>query len=316
MSWKPGELWLDTDLLWFREGAGAPALRGFGSIAPALPALGPPPGLIASRQRRSARKTRRNARRLKAAGLVMLPAAIIPLAASRLREHGTAVSAEDPPSLTFRFDTGMPWLKSTVPEQAESPSKAGADAERAHATLQAEAFPKVEWHHATSVGLPYDGRLINGTQLPIDGPDWVTWNPVTNSVPNAPDRLYGNEHTIRTVLSVVKAYRAAHPDAPRVVVGDISYKGGGPMDDEHVSHQNGLDVDIYYPRTDRQLREPLEPDQIDQRLAQDLVDRFVAAGAQLVLVGPSTGLTGPSGVVIPYANHDNHMHVRFPPPSS
>ena len=93
---------------------------------------------------------------------------------------------------------------------------------------------------------------------------------------------------------MIEAYRAAHPDAPRVVVGDISYKGGGPMDDEHVSHQNGLDVDIYYPRTDGKLREPLEPDQIDHRLAQDLVDRFVAAGAQLVLVGPSTGLTGPS----------------------
>ncbi len=246
----------------------------------------------------------------------MLPAAIIPLAASRLREHGASVAAEDPPSLTFRFDTGMPWLEETVPREAESPSRAGADAERAHAALASAAFPKVEWHHATSVGLPYDGRLIDGTQLPIDGPDWVTWNPVTNSVPNAPDRLYGNEHTIRTVLSVIEAYRAAHPDAPRVVVGDISYKGGGPMDDEHVSHQNGLDVDIYYPRLDGTLREPLEPDEIDHRLAQDLVDRFVAAGAQLVLVGPSTGLTGPSGVVIPYANHDNHMHVRFPPPRS
>ncbi len=310
MSWKPGEVWLDTDLLWFRERAGAPALRSFPSVAPAL---GPPPGLIASRQRRNTRKTRRNSRRLKAAGLMLLPAAVIPLAANRLRDHGTAVVAEDQPSLSFEFDRGLPWLKGTVSSKANTSGTAKA----AHrSTAKTETWPKVVWHHATSVGLPYDGHLVDGTQLPVDGPGWVTWNPVTNSVPNAPDRLYGNEHTIRTVLSVIEAYRAAHPDAPRVVVGDISYKGGGPMDDEHVSHQNGLDVDIYYPRTDGKLREPLEPDQIDHRLAQDLVNRFVAAGAQLVLVGFSTGLTGPSGVVLPYANHDNHMHIRFPPPPS
>ena len=158
------------------------------------------------------------------------------------------------------------------------------------------------------------GSLIDGTQLPIDGPDWVTWDPVTDSVPNEPDRLYGNERTIRTIIAVTDAYRAANPEAPRVVVGDISRKGGGPMTDEHVSHQNGLDVDIYYPRARRELRAPTSPDQIDRRLAQDLVDRFVAAGAQMVFVGFSTGLHGPSGVVIPYPNHENHMHVRFPPP--
>jgi murein endopeptidase len=112
---------------------------------------------------------------------------------------------------------------------------------------------------------------------------------------------------------VIDAYRAANPDAPRVVVGDISFEGGGPMD-EHVSHQNGLDVDIYYPRLDRTLRAPVATDEIDLRLAQDLLDRFVAAGAQMVFVGFSTGLRGPAGVVIPYPNHEYHMHVRFPPP--
>ena len=87
------------------------------------------------------------------------------------------------------------------------------------------------------------------------------------------------------------------------------------MTDEHVSHQNGLDVDVYYPRLDGALRAPVESDQIDLPLAQDLVDRFVAAGAQMIFVGYGTGLHGPSGVVIPYPNHEFHMHVRFPPPA-
>ena len=116
--------------------------------------------------------------------------------------------------------------------------------------------------------MPYGGRLVDGTQLPLRGPGWVTWNPITDSVPNLPHRLYGNEHTIRTVVAVADAYRAAHPHAARVVVGDISREDGGPMDD-HVSHQNGLDVDIYLPRVDRKLRAPHTPDEIDRPLAQD-----------------------------------------------
>ena len=82
--------------------------------------------------------------------------------------------------------------------------------------------------------------------------------------------------------------------------------------DEHVSHQNGLDVDVYYPRLDGHLSAPTTTGQIDHDLAQDLLDRFVAAGAQVVFVGYSTGLRGPSGVVVPYPNHEYHMHVRFP----
>ena len=178
-------------------------------------------------------------------------------------------------------------------------------------TARSDASPKIEWRNATSVGLWWSGSLLRGTQLPVEGPDWVTWNPVTDSVPNAPSRLYGNERTIRAIVSVLEAYRAANPRAPRVVVGDISRKSGGRMD-AHVSHQNGLDVDIYYPRLDGALRAP-SPDEVDRRLAQDLLDRFIAAGAHMVFVGYSTGLRGPAKVVVPYPRHENHMHVRFPP---
>jgi hypothetical protein len=73
-------------------------------------------------------------------------------------------------------------------------------------------------------------------------------------------------------------------------------------------------VDVYYPRRDRDLRAPRATVQIDRVLAQDLLDRFVAAGARTVFVGYRTGLRGASGVVVPYPNHEDHMHVRFPLP--
>jgi hypothetical protein len=249
---------------------------------------------------------------------------IVPFAA--LRGGGgdeTKVAVEDPPSLTFRLGNGVePGERPARPKAEEEservarPSPPAPMPKRLHGSVaRAEASPTIEWHHAISTGLPYDGTLVDGTQLPVEGPSWVTWDPVTDRVPNAPDRLYGNEHTIRTIVSVTEAYRAANPGAPRVVIGDISFKGGGPMRDEHVSHQNGLDVDVYYPRLDGVLRAPVASDEIDRALAQDLLDRFVAAGAEMVFVGYSTGLHGPAGVVVPYPNHEYHMHVRFPPPA-
>jgi hypothetical protein len=303
MSWSTGEVWLDADLTWFRERAARPAI----ALAPPLP-FPVPPGLAASRRRREASRHKRNMRRARRTALMLSPAVIFPFA---VRGHGsgqgTKLVLADPPSLTFRLGEGA--IRITDAHDRPLPA---LRAPRTREKARAPVYPKVHWHDAVSVGLPYDGHLIDGTQLPIDGPAWVTWDPVTDSVPNHPDRLYGNQHTIRTIIAVTEAYHAAHPDAPRVVIGDISRTDGGPMD-EHVSHQNGLDVDVYYPRRDRTLRAPTRTDQIDTALAQDLLNRFLAAGAQMIFVGFHAGLHGPSGIVIPYPNHEYHMHVRFPP---
>jgi hypothetical protein len=101
-----------------------------------------------------------------------------------------------------------------------------------------------------------------------------------------------------------------------VLVGDISRPRGGGFGPRfggpgHVSHQNGRDVDVYYPRRDRVEAAPTRVAQIDGPLAQDLVDRFLAAGAEVVFVGPRTGLDGPPGRVVALPRHDNHLHARL-----
>jgi hypothetical protein len=296
VGWRREEVWLDADVLWFGEGAGAAAVAGF--VLPPLPRFGPV-GLAASRQRREAWRRRR---RTRATALMMLPAVFFPPALLRSGSAGAGIVVEDPPSLAFP-------LRPPTSDVAQGlPSASNRNLSRKAEGAEA---PKIEWRDATSMGLWWSGTLVEGTQLPIEGPNWVTWNPVTDSVPNAPRRLYGSERTIRTVVSVIDAYRAANPRAPRVVVGDISFEHGGPMD-AHVSHQNGLDADIYYPRLDGALRAARSPAAIDRRLAQDLLDRFVAAGAVKVFVGYATDLRGSARVVIPYPNHEDHMHVRFP----
>ena len=172
-------------------------------------------------------------------------------------------------------------------------------------------FLEIKWRESTAVGLPNSGRLVDGVRLPIEGPDWVTWDPVRDHVPNRRGRLWATDDLVRVVVDVLREYRVAHPNAPRVLVGDLSRKAGGPLD-QHVSHENGLDVDIYYPRLDHRLRPARTVQQIDRRLAQHLVDAFVARGAELVLVGPDTGLKGPRQKVMPYTGHNDHLHARLP----
>jgi murein endopeptidase len=102
-----------------------------------------------------------------------------------------------------------------------------------------------------------------------------------------------------------------------MAIGDLSRPHGGDFGPQfgyigHATHQNGLDADVYYPRADGRELAPRDASGIDRRLSQELVDRFVAAGAEVVFVGPSTGLHGPAGIVTPLVQHDNHLHVRLP----
>jgi hypothetical protein len=186
-----------------------------------------------------------------------------------------------------------------------------ADPPRRAAPEPARPLPEIEWRRSTALGLPHDGALVNGVELPREGPSFFTWNPARKMSPNPPWRRYGTDWLVRTVLRVLDEYAAANPDAPRVAVGDLSRPHGGPFYPTHRSHQNGLDADVYFPRLDGQERPADGPEGIDRRLAQDLVDRFVAAGAQFVFVGPRTGLVGPPAVVQALEHHDRHLHVRL-----
>lgn len=171
-----------------------------------------------------------------------------------------------------------------------------------------------------ALGRPFRrGRLVRGVEFPISGPNHLTWDAPLRRAPSRAWRRWGTDVLVSTVLQVLADHRAAHPEAPPVLVGDLSLPAGGHFGAQygglgHASHQNGLDVDIYYPRKDRRMVQADRPSQVDRRLSQDLVDRFVAAGAVAVFVGPRVGLRGPRGRVMKLAHHDDHLHVRIADP--
>ena len=99
------------------------------------------------------------------------------------------------------------------------------------------------------------------------------------------------------------------------MIGDLSRPRGGHFGPEfggtgHASHQNGLDVDIYYPRRDRLELPPFEVRDVDRSRAQWLVDR-AARNAQIEFIGPNVRLRRSSRRVEYLAHHDNHLHLRI-----
>ena len=195
-------------------------------------------------------------------------------------------------------------LQMTQPTVA---SQSGAVPLRVRASLTAAAAPApppvvVAQVGSLALGTPNDGRLVNGVALPAAGPDWISLKP--------PSNRWTTDRMLAYLLAVLRDYRLANPGAPQVMIGDLSLPFGGPMAG-HVSHQNGLDVDVYYPRVDRAPRAPGRVADVDRALAQDLVSRFVAAGAQFAFVGRRVGLGGPPAIVQAIAHHDDHVHVRI-----
>jgi murein endopeptidase len=169
-----------------------------------------------------------------------------------------------------------------------------------------------------ALGQTNAGRLSCGVQLPGETDALVTWDSVLGASPSRGWRRWGTSKLVHTVEQLSIDYGVRFPIGPRLVVGDMSRRHGGPFGVEyggvgHASHQNGLDVDIYYPRLDGLEMPPESPSLIDRPRAQWLVNR-AARGAHFVFIGPHTGLRRTHAWVqyLP-AYHDNHFHLRIWP---
>ena len=167
--------------------------------------------------------------------------------------------------------------------------------------------------HSRAIGHPWHGRLKCGQQLPVASVDFTTWDNALQRPLNRPWRRWGTEKLVGITERIAADYRAQW--GSRLVIGDLSRTHGGPFGREfggtgHASHQNGLDVDIYYPRRDRLDLPPFKIRDVDRTRAQWLVDR-VNEDAKIAFIGPNVGLHRTSGKIEYLAHHDNHVHLRI-----
>src|SRR5947207_12473446 len=168
-----------------------------------------------------------------------------------------------------------------------------------------------------AVGKPWHGRLVCGVQVPAESLTFVTWDFPLGHAPNDGWRRWGTEELVATVEAIAADYQTRFGPGVRLVVGDLSRPRGGSFGEKfggvgHASHQNGRDVDIFYPRRDGLERPPGRPGEVDRLRAQWLVDR-AARDAQYVFIGSHVGLRRPFKRVqyLPLY-HEDHLHLRIP----
>lgn len=181
-----------------------------------------------------------------------------------------------------------------------------------------------------------EGKISEGMPLPEQGIGFI-------SLFRRRFRYFGSDGLIRSVTKVAEVMTRLYPEGERMQIGDISKVHGGFISG-HGSHQNGLDVDIAYFRTDQQEQDkkvggfPLKfvkegriTKHFDlernvsmafafmktERVGRMLVDPVIKnAMCEYVI---STGQLEEGKEMLhklrPWPGHANHIHVRFDCPS-
>jgi penicillin-insensitive murein endopeptidase len=104
-----------------------------------------------------------------------------------------------------------------------------------------------------SVGRASQGYLLDGARLPDHGEGFTT-----RDVWRARDNRFGTDELIDLVVGVSRRMRR-HARDVKLVVADLSGRGGGERLAFHRSHQSGRDADLVYYMRDAAGR-PFEPD--------------------------------------------------------
>lgn len=225
----------------------------------------------------------------------------------------------------------MPWLMLFVAlEKAAVPDAGTADA----AIARTRAFDP-RWSHvakpqpgpARAIGLPGAGCVQGAIELPLRDTGWQVVHPERH-------RQFGHPALVAYLRSL--AANARRQKLGPLFVGDMGQPRGGPTPTGHRSHQNGLDVDLWYappaqPWIPGKTPAPSAPSVADLRTHKMLppwgpkVARLIQSAAtdpavDRVFVNPAVkralcqnkAWRGPwLQRVRPWWGHQDHLHVRL-----
>jgi penicillin-insensitive murein endopeptidase len=112
------------------------------------------------------------------------------------------------------------------------------------------------------IGFYNKGRLKQSSRLGSQGKGFIHLFPARN-------RYYGSQGLVSLLENASAQIADAFPGGERLQIADLSEVRGGPVG-QHVSHQNGLDVDLVYFRNNHTEQAP--------STANDLLESFVIDG--------------------------------------
>ena len=177
-----------------------------------------------------------------------------------------------------------------------------------------------------SLGYASGGKLFNGVQMP----EGERWSRVDAG------HAWGTKETVESLIRCIDAVHAQFEATPKMHIGHISARGGGPLS-PHVSHQAGRDVDISYfllaqdrwyqranaknldaPRTWAFVKALLTESDvelilIDTSIQKLLKDHALAAGEDPAWLDDvfQVGSRSVRPIIRHAKGHATHLHIRF-----
>lgn len=154
-------------------------------------------------------------------------------------------------------------------------------------------------------------------------------------------RNFGHPLLVQYLRSLA-SFTMEHHSA-KILIGDMAQARGGPTMSKHMSHQSGLDVDIWFTtlpankKLSARQRERMEPEdlvdrgkkQVNSAWKNSVADmiRFTAGRPEIsrILVNPilkrelcknTSGDRSWLGKIRPWWGHSDHMHVRLACPKA
>jgi penicillin-insensitive murein endopeptidase len=223
--------------------------------------------------------------------------------------------------------------KAAVPPAAGETAAPKPGATPAKALFGAEKLPTLG--RAMAIGYYPRGCLSGAVALPVTGPTWQVMRVSRN-------RNWGHPSLVR-YLEKLAPNAAKATGWKGILVGDLAQPRGGPTPFGHVSHQTGLDVDIWFmPMPDRVLsKDERESISASNVVADDWKSlnpkfwtpqhvAFIKAAAEQpeverVLVNAAIkkelcrvegkNKNGWAAKVRPWYGHHDHIHVRLKCPA-
>ncbi|HEX8284632.1 MAG TPA: penicillin-insensitive murein endopeptidase [Pyrinomonadaceae bacterium] len=156
-----------------------------------------------------------------------------------------------------------------------------------------------------SIGRPNPGGDAGiSAQLPADGPGYLLFNPQA-------ENAYGRPELVAFVKAVAAEWDRRHPGL-KLVVGDLSRRGGGPFPSHGGDHQDGREADIW-PLTNNGQSEPTNmfAPNYSRELTTELINLIRRTNPAAVVYFDDPALVS-LGAVNSTLDHNNHLHVLLP----
>jgi murein endopeptidase len=177
-----------------------------------------------------------------------------------------------------------------------------------------------------SLGYASSGALFNGVPMPAG----ERWNRIDAG------HAWGTKETVDALVRCIDAVHAQFEGTPKMHIGHISAKGGGPLF-PHISHQAGRDVDIgyflvtqdrWFQRANAKnldaartwafvrallIESDVELILVDTGVQRLLKDHALAAGEDRAWLDDvfQVGSRSPRPIIRHAKGHADHLHIRF-----